>query len=53
MKNIKLIVADWEDVCVNYDIKERNENNCYEKGVDSSRICDCCGKTFLKNIESW
>ena len=51
MKNIKLIVANWENVCLNYDIKERNENKCYEKEVDSFRICGCCGKE-IKNMEN-
>ena len=51
MKNIKLIVADWDKVSLNYEARERNENKCYENGVDSERICVCCGKE-IKNMEN-
>ena len=51
MKNIKLIVADWDKVSLNYEARERNENKCYKNGVDSERICVCCGKE-IKNMEN-
>ena len=51
MENIKIIVADWEKVSLDYETRERNENKCYEKGVDYDKICVCCGKE-IKNMEN-
>lgn len=42
MKNIKLIVADWEKVVS--PKRDENEERSQEKGVDWKNICGCCGK---------
>jgi hypothetical protein len=51
MENIKIKVADWDKVSLSYETRERNENRCYANGVDSKRICVCCGKE-IKNMEN-
>ena len=40
MKNIKLVVADWEKVVSSR--KDENEAKSWEKGAEC--ICGCCGK---------
>ena len=52
MKNIKLVVADWDKVSLNYETRERNENQSQEKGFEIGySICGCCGKP-IKNPEN-
>lgn len=52
MNKIKLIVADWEKVSLNFEIRERNENRSQEKGFELGySICACCGKP-IENPET-
>lgn len=51
MKNIRLVVADWNKVSLGYEARERNEEKAYENGADFERICGCCGKE-IKNINT-
>lgn len=51
MNTIKILCADWDKVSLYDEVRERNENKCYKNGVDSKRICVCCGKE-IKNMEN-
>ena len=45
MKNIKVMVADWQKVSLGYETRERNEERSQEKGGEIGySICACCGK---------
>lgn len=49
MTKIKVICADYDLI---YSSKhDENEDGCYERGVDPSNICICCGKE-IKNLET-
>jgi len=52
MKNIKIVVADWNKVSLGYETRERNENRSQEKGFEIGySICACCGKP-IENLET-
>lgn len=52
MENIKIKVADWDKVSLDYDTRDRNEEYSQEKGYELCySICVCCGKP-IKDVSA-
>lgn len=49
MQRLKIICADSD--LVFSPRRDENEDACFNRGLDSSRICICCGKE-IKNIKN-